>query len=65
MTEALLRLPTVMELTGLSRSAIYQRVKERTFPAPVSLGARAVAWPEAEVDRWIREKIAESRGQAA
>ena len=37
------------------------------FPRPVSLCARAVGWVEAEVDKWIRERIAESRlegGQA-
>ena len=32
--------------TGLSRSTIYARVKVGTFPAPVSLGPRAVGWTE-------------------
>ena len=34
------------------------------FPRPVSLGSRAVSWLESEVDEWIRERIAESRGDA-
>ncbi len=34
------------------------------FPRPVSLGARAVGWIEAEVDEWMRERIAESRSKA-
>ena len=38
---------------------------EGCFPQPVPLGARAVGWIESEVDNWIRERIAESRGEAS
>ena len=57
----ILRLPEVLARTGLSRSTIYVRVDQGRFPKPVSLGARAVGWIESEVDRWIQERIAESR----
>ena len=56
-----LRLPDVLERTGLSRSTIYVRLAEGCFPRPVPLGGRAVGWIEAEVDEWVRERIAESR----
>ena len=56
-----LRLPEVMARTGLSRSTIYVRLAEGRFPRPVALGSRAVGWIEAEVDEWVRERIAESR----
>ena len=56
-----LRLPEVLERTGLSRSTIYVRLAAGCFPQPVSLGGRAVGWIEAEVDEWVRERIAESR----
>ena len=56
-----LRLPEVLARTGLSRSTIYLRVAAGCFPQPVSLGGRAVGWIEAEVDEWVRERIAESR----
>ena len=59
-----LRLPEVMARTGLSRSTIYVRLDEGRFPQPVSLGARAVGWIEAEVDDWMRERIAASRSDA-
>ena len=59
-----LRLPEVLARTGLSRSTIYVRLDQGRFPQPVSLGARAVGWIEAEVDEWIRERIDESRGGA-
>ena len=58
----ILRLPEVQRRTGLSRSTIYVRLDQGRFPKPVSLGARAVGWIESEVDEWIRERIAESRG---
>ena len=47
---ALLRLPRVIERTGLSRTVIYDRIKAGTFPPPVKLGERASAWPEHEVE---------------
>ena len=60
----ILRLPEVQRRTGLSRSTIYVRLDQGLFPKPVSLGARAVGWIESEVDEWIRERIAESRGDS-
>ena len=56
------RMPEVVFRTGLSRSTIKERMREGSFPRPVSLGARAVGWIEAEIDEWIRDRIAESRG---
>ncbi len=58
------RRPEVTARTGLSRSTIKVRMREGCFPRPVLLGGRAVGWIEAEVDEWIRERIAESRGDA-
>ena len=59
-----LRLPEVLARTGLSRSTIYVRLEQGRFPRPVSLGSRAVGWVEAEVDEWMRERIAASRSNA-
>ncbi len=56
-----LRLPEVMERTGLSRSTIYVRLAAGRFPRPVALGGRAVGWIEAEIEEWVAERIAESR----
>ena len=61
----ILRLPEVQARTGLSRSTIYLRLEQGRFPRPVALGARAVGWIESEIDAWIRERIAESRGEDA
>ncbi len=55
----LIRLKEVMSLTGLGRSSIYKFMEESRFPKSVSLGDRAVAWIESEIEDWIVEKIAE------
>ena len=60
MTNLILRLPAVKERTGLSRSSIYLWIARGQFPAPISLGARAVGWVESEVDAWIAHRIADS-----
>lgn len=57
----ILRLPNVISRTGLLRSTIYLRVSDGSFPAPVSLGGRAVGWIEAEVDAWLNQRIEASR----
>ena len=64
MVTAILRLPTVKARTGLSRSTIYLRVAEGSFPTPVSLGGRAVGWIEAEVNDWLAKRIETSRKAA-
>ena len=64
MATVILRLPAVKARTGLSRSTIYLRIAEGSFPKPVSLGGRAVGWVEAEVNDWLKQQIESSR-QAA
>jgi prophage regulatory protein len=60
----LLRLPTVMERTGLKRSQVYALMSARAFPQPVKQSERCVAWVEAEISEWIAERIA-ARAKAA
>lgn len=50
-----LKLKEVMQKTALSRSAIYRKMDEGSFPKSVSLGDRAVAWIESEVEGWMEE----------
>lgn len=53
----LIRLPDVEARTGLKKSSVYAGMKARTFPAHVRLSARAVAWRESDIDRWISERV--------
>ena len=57
----ILKLPEVIQVTGLSRSTIYVRMKEKTFPDHVQLGKRSVGWLEKEVQGWLDQRICESR----
>ncbi len=58
---ALIRRKEVERLTALSRSRIYDLMKQGAFPKPVRLGAMSVAWPENLVREWIAERIAERK----
>lgn len=57
----LLRLPSVKDMTGLSRSTIYSWITAGRFPAPVMLGPRSVAWIKEEIEAWVNSRITESR----
>lgn len=52
-----LKLKEVMDKTALSRSAIYRKMNDGDFPQTVSLGDRAVAWLESEVDDWMEAML--------
>ncbi|ELB2754348.1 AlpA family transcriptional regulator [Vibrio alginolyticus] len=55
----LIRQKEVTEMTGVSRASVYKLMAVGRFPKSVSLGERAVAWVESEVQEWILERIAE------
>lgn len=61
MSHKILRLPAVLERTGISRSTIYLMMSNELFPKSISLGDRAVGWIEEEIDIWLEEKIKASR----
>jgi len=53
----LIRLKEVKHATGLGRSTIYKYIEGGFFPKSVSLGGRAVAWVESEVEAWIEARV--------
>lgn len=57
---AFLRMPSVMQMTGLGRSTIYRLMAQQQFPCPVRLGVRAVAWRRSELDEWSQTRPAAS-----
>lgn len=58
---ALIRRKEVERLTALSRSRIYDLMKQGVFPKPVSLGSMSVAWLEVEIREWIASRIADRK----
>ena len=66
----IIRRKQVEARTGLSRSSIYARLRQNpkrpgdydpTFPKPISVGAKAVGWIEAEIDAWLTAQVEKSR----
>jgi prophage regulatory protein len=49
----LLRLPEVMEITGLRRDTIYRHIREGRFPRQRRISQRASGWREDEVRAWV------------
>ncbi len=54
----LLRLPSVEAVTGLKKTTIYTHMANKAdpFPAPIRIGARAVAWRLSDVEAWIEAR---------
>ncbi|AXF86353.1 hypothetical protein DTO96_102103 [Ephemeroptericola cinctiostellae] len=53
----LLSLKDVLARTALSKSTIYQLIKDNAFPKPINITTRRVAWVEHEFDYWVSERI--------
>lgn len=53
----ILRLPKVIDKTGLPRASIYLKISQGSFPHPIPLGTRAVGWIESDIEQWIAEQI--------
>ena len=51
----IIRLPEVKHLAGISRSTIYEKMKNGTFPQSRQLGSWIVGWSLAEVQAWVAD----------
>ncbi|MGQ5522664.1 helix-turn-helix transcriptional regulator [Chitinimonas sp. PSY-7] len=67
----IIRRKEVEARTGLSRSAIYDKLDTKspsydaTFPTQIRLGTGSVGWIESEVKAWIESRITASRNATA
>lgn len=53
---AILRVPRVVQMTGVSRSTLWRLEREGDFPARVRLTGRTIGWREADVRAWIETR---------
>jgi prophage regulatory protein len=51
--ESILRLPEVMQHTGLKRATIYLYMSKQEFPKSIRLGRSAVGWLASDINAWI------------
>ncbi|ETI63963.1 DNA-binding protein [Sphingobium sp. C100] len=57
-TDRIIRLKTVLDRTGLSRSTIYRKIAEGTFPRQVPISIHGAGWHESAVNRWVADPAA-------
>jgi prophage regulatory protein len=55
--DRIIRLKTVLSRTGLSRSTIYRKIAEGTFPTQIKISTNGAGWHESDVNRWIADPI--------
>ena len=53
--ERIIRLRTVLDRTGLSRTTMYRKIGEGTFPGQVPISTNGAGWYESAVNRWIAD----------
>lgn len=56
-TKRFLRLTDVKDRVGYGKATIYRKMDAGEFPRTYSLGARAVAWLESDIDAWIESRV--------
>ncbi|PPQ35699.1 helix-turn-helix transcriptional regulator [Rhodopila globiformis] len=55
--DRILRLKTVLSRTGLSRSTIYRKIAEGTFPPQLQISVNGAGWRESDIDCWIANPV--------
>lgn len=55
--DRIIRLKTVINRSGLSRSTVYRKINEGTFPPKVKVSLNGVGWRESELNRWIGDPV--------
>lgn len=50
---------------GVSRTKLWQMIRDRKFPKPVHIDGQRKGLIDSEVDTWIRSRIAERDSEAA
>lgn len=49
--DRIIRLRTVLARTGLSRSTLYRKIAEGTFPAQIKISINGAGWRESDINR--------------
>lgn len=56
--DRIIRMRTVQARTGLSRSTIYRKIADGTFPAQLRISTNGAGWKESEINRWVANPVA-------
>ena len=55
--DRILRLNAVLDRTGLSRSTLYRKMQNGTFPKNVQISTRCAGWRESAVNAWAHNPM--------
>lgn len=55
--DRIVRLKTVLARTGLSRSTMYRKISEGTFPSQIKISVHGAGWKESDLNRWIEDPV--------
>jgi prophage regulatory protein len=55
--DRILRIKTVMHRTGLSRSTLYRKIRDGSFPSQVKISVHGAGWRESDINRWVASPI--------
>ena len=56
-SDRIIRLKTVLARTGLSRSTLYRKIADGTFPAQIRISIHGAGWRESAVNHWIADPV--------
>ncbi|MBN9074232.1 MAG: AlpA family transcriptional regulator [Rhizobiales bacterium] len=51
--DRIVRMKTVLARTGLSKSTIYRKIAEGTFPPQLKISTNGAGWRESDINRWV------------
>ncbi|RWB74594.1 MAG: AlpA family phage regulatory protein [Mesorhizobium sp.] len=55
--DRIIRLRTVLARTGLSRSTMYRKIAEGTFPAQIKISVNGAGWRESDINQWVTDPV--------
>ena len=55
--DRILRLKAVLDRTGLSRSTLYRKIQNGTFPKQIAISTRCAGWRESQINDWMKNPI--------
>ncbi|MFL9841122.1 AlpA family phage regulatory protein [Sphingomonas sp. ST-64] len=63
--DRILRFPAVLDVTCLSRSTLYRKINQGTFPKQIAISTRRAGWRESATQEWLRNPIWYSSGESS
>ena len=55
--DRIIRIKSVLQLTGLSRSTLYRKVAAGSFPKQIKIAERCAGWRQSAIDAWLRNPM--------